>query len=97
MNDWISKQVLLEAIVEKGQSSRRYKLGEIWELNFSEIREVVDSIPSTVFEGSGVEVKVDKKHGVMQIQGLCSNCGKKVGYTVDTFCPNCGMKLDWSD
>ena len=97
MNDWISKQVLLEAIVEKGQSSRRYKLGDIWELNFSEIREVVDSIPSTVFEGSGLEVKVDGKHSVMQIQGLCSNCRKKVEYTVDTFCPNCGMKLDWSD
>lgn len=46
MNDeiYLSKKEILLAIVEKGQSSRRYKLGQTWELNFSEIREAIATI-----------------------------------------------------
>ena len=43
-DDTISRQAAIEALLEKGQSSRRYKLGEIWELNFDEIREVLNSL-----------------------------------------------------
>ena len=48
MNDgiYLSKKEILLAIVEKGQSSRRYKLGEFWELNFEEIREALDDVPA---------------------------------------------------
>lgn len=46
MSDLISRQAAIEALLEKGQSSRRYKLGEIWELNFDEIREVFATVPS---------------------------------------------------
>lgn len=48
MNDgiYLSQKEILLAIVEKGQSSRRYKLGEIWELNFEEIREALDDVPA---------------------------------------------------
>ena len=46
MNDLISREEAVEALLEKGQSSRRYKLGEIWELNFDEIREALATVPS---------------------------------------------------
>lgn len=32
------------ALLEKGQSSKRYRLGEIWELNFDEIREALETL-----------------------------------------------------
>ena len=35
------------ALVEKGQASRRHKLGETWELNCEEIFDALCSIPST--------------------------------------------------
>ena len=45
MDDSISRQATLEALLDKGQHSRRYKLGDIWELNFDEIREVINALP----------------------------------------------------
>lgn len=44
--DLISRQAALEALLDKGQRSRRYKLGDVWELNFDEIREVIDALPA---------------------------------------------------
>ena len=44
-HDLISKRNAYLALVEKGQASRRYKLGETWELNGKEIREVLDALP----------------------------------------------------
>ena len=43
-------KVALE-MVEAGQRSKRYKIGEFWELNGAEIREVIDAAP-TVIEAS---------------------------------------------
>ena len=47
MDDLISRQAAREALLDKGQSSRRYKLGESWELNWLEIEDALSSI-STV-------------------------------------------------
>ena len=46
MDDLISRQATYLALVEKGQASKRYKIGETWELNGEEIREVLDALPS---------------------------------------------------
>lgn len=40
-NDLMTRREVELALLEKGQKSRRYKLGEIWELNFDEIREAL--------------------------------------------------------
>ena len=45
MGDLISRRAVELALVEKGQRSKRYKLGEIWELNYDEIREVLSEVP----------------------------------------------------
>ena len=44
--DAVSRKAVYEAMVEKGQRSRRYRLGETWELNGTEIREALDTVPS---------------------------------------------------
>ena len=44
--DAVSRKAVYDAMVEKGQRSRRYKLGESWELNGTEIREALDTMPS---------------------------------------------------
>ena len=44
--DLIDREAAIEALLEKGQRSKRYRLGEIWELNFDEIREAMATVPS---------------------------------------------------
>ena len=46
MDDLIKRQASVLTLLEKGQKSRRYKVGEIWELNFDEIREALETVPS---------------------------------------------------
>ena len=45
VSDMTSKKAVKLALLEKGQASKRYKLGEIWELNFDEIREALATVP----------------------------------------------------
>ena len=40
-NDLITRREVELVLLEKGQRSRRYKLGDVWELNFDEIREAL--------------------------------------------------------
>lgn len=49
----------IDALVEKEQASRRYKLGQTWELNLSEIHEALDSIPSAQPEQKNEELLPD--------------------------------------
>lgn len=46
MLDLVARGDILDALIEKGQKSKRYKWGESWELNLSEIKEAVESVPS---------------------------------------------------
>ena len=46
MLDLIARGDVLDVLIEKGQKSKRYKWGESWELNLSEIKEAVESVPS---------------------------------------------------
>ena len=65
MDDLISRQATYLALVEKGQASKRYKLGEIWELNGEEIREVLDALPSTQPEQRYIEEELRVfQHGI---------------------------------
>lgn len=45
MSDLISREEAISALLEKGQRSKRYKLGETWELDFDEIREALATVP----------------------------------------------------
>lgn len=46
MSDLIRRDKVLGACTEEAHKAGRYKLGEIWELNYCEIGEAIESIPS---------------------------------------------------
>lgn len=92
MSDLISRQDAIYALLEKGQRSRRYKLGEIWELNFDEIREALATVPSTEKRGKWIphEDEDGEHYG-----DKCSECGEwyVMPYGKTNFCPNCGAYM----
>ena len=45
VGDMVSKKAVELALIEKGWSSKIYKIGEIWELNADEIREALATVP----------------------------------------------------
>lgn len=56
MSDLIRRGDILDALIEKGQKSKRYKWGDRWELNLFEIKEAVESIPSVEPEQKWIPV-----------------------------------------
>ena len=67
MSDLIRREDAINALVEKGQSSKRYKIGDFWELNLSEIKEALDDIPSAEPEMLTIE-EVSNQLGCATIQ-----------------------------
>lgn len=45
MNKIVFLDDVLDALIKKGQESKRYKWGDVWELNGVEIREALDTVP----------------------------------------------------
>lgn len=88
-NDLISRQAAKIAFVEKGQLSRRYKCGEVWELNYEEIRDVLNNLPSVQPEQNAGQWIPNKHTDTV----LCSQCGKCYGDEYN-YCPNCGAKME---
>lgn len=66
-NDLITRREVELVLLEKGQETGRYKWGEQWELNFSEIREALSEYQSEI-----VRCK-DCKH-YMTIHCTCDGC-----------------------
>lgn len=67
MLDLVARGDVLDALIEKGQKSKRYKWGESWELNLTEIKEAVESVSSTYPETIAIE-EVSKELGYTTIQ-----------------------------
>ena len=102
-DDLISRQAAEMALIEKGQHSRRYKWGEIWELNGLEIREVLDNLPSVQpKEKTGhwtiigkVFIPLFRGGYEHELQYKCSECGFEHALPIPkNFCPNCGAKME---
>ena len=47
-NDLITRREVELVLLKKGQETKRYKWGETWELNFSEIREALSEYQSEI-------------------------------------------------
>lgn len=67
MLDLVARGDILDALIEKGQKTNRYKWGENWELNLSEIKEAVESVPSAEPEMITIE-EVSNQLGCATIQ-----------------------------
>ena len=67
MSDLVKRGDILNALIEKGQKSKRYKLGETWELNLSEIKEAIESVPSAYPEIITIE-EISNQLGYTTIQ-----------------------------
>ena len=103
-DDLISRQAAEMALIEKGQNSRRYKWGEIWELNGLEIREVLDNLPSVQpKEKTGKWKQVLARRdddGYILRDYKCTNCfGIILGVPDDyenlpRYCCMCGAKME---
>ena len=107
MSDLIDRQAVFDALIEKGQNSKRYKLGENWELNLPEIIEAINVIPSaeperkTKIEMNWATYFDNMGTAVIHIpySYKCGNCGCQLQRTYDgidiNYCPECGYKLEW--
>lgn len=84
----IDADALKLAVVEEGQRSRRYKIGQTWELNRSEIWTVIDSMPTIEERKPGYLICPNP-------YGKCSECGQLIDIREDyKYCPNCGCKIE---
>ena len=96
----IDADALAMAIVDAGQASKRYKIGDFWELRYTEIKEVMDEQPTVdavpVRHGKWI-VWDEVIAGIYHTVSECSECG----FTTDKMfreemphCPNCGARMD---
>ena len=94
MSDLISRHDAIIALLEKGQKSRRYKVGDIWELNFDEIREALATVPSADPERKkGKWIKTDEREEWYGDIYVCSLCGYRLIDANEKYCPNCGADM----
>ena len=91
-NNYVSKGEVVLALLEKGQHSIRYKLGESWELNLFEIQEAIDGMPTVDMQpvhcGEWLP-RYDDKRGFYFV---CSNCSIISGVKTP-FCFECGANM----
>ena len=96
--DAVSRKAVYDAMVEKGQRSRRYKLGEIWELNGTEIREALDTVPSAQPERTCVNCGRTANNGGWYADGR-TRCPIEEHYALpkDGYCHLWEKRKDWED
>lgn len=90
MKEHIEREAAILALLDKGQRSKRYHLGDVWELNFDEIKEAIASIPAAdvrpVVRGEW------RKIGKTGCIFVCSACDKTFPCKTH-YCPNCGADM----
>ena len=93
-DDLISRQAAEMALIEKEQHSRRYKWGEIWELNGLEIREILDNLPSVQPKEKTGKWLHDQ--GKYKNRWICTECSYRWYFPKEEakYCPNCGAKME---
>lgn len=88
-DDLVRREDVELALLDKGQRSRRYKLGETWELDFTEIREALADVPSAQPEIIHCNACKYWKQTCGEMKGFglgeCDNFGIKL-VTCDGFC-----------
>ena len=108
MAEYVDKEDVILACVEKGQKSKRYKVGEFWELNGSEIREALSDVPAADVAPIKHAKWIDKSSKKLLFGRVlrdrivqCDQCrnyldmdGVNGGRGDANYCPNCGARMD---
>ena len=90
---------LKEEIVEAGQESTRYRIGEFWELNRNEIWKVIDEQPTVEERKKGRWLRYGEDgypNNEDTVFWQCDQCLEQyTGRTmrIPNFCPNCGADM----
>lgn len=100
MADYISRDDVKNALLNKGQHTTRYRLGETWELNFMEILEALDAIPAADVQPVkyGRWEYSEKEYGECAWY-FCSFCDEPAEQLyndeplLSEFCPHCGARM----
>ena len=71
-NDLMTRREVELVLLEKGQRSRRYRLGDVWELNFDEIREALSEYQPKIVRCRDCRKK-DKEECPMYVDYPCTN------------------------
>lgn len=89
----IDADALKNEIVEEGQKSKRYKIGEFWELGRDQIWIVIDKQPTIEKRKTGEWINITNDESLEE-EYECSMCGYELFYSNPTnFCPNCGADM----
>ena len=100
--DLATRRKIEIALLVKGQESRRYKLGETWELNYDEIKEALDELTPSYTKNPMPSAQPERSKGYMKIkvisavdgEGLfCENCDTYCLSPLYNFCPKCGVEF----
>ena len=97
MAEYVDKLDAFLALVEAGQTSKRYKIGEVWHLNGEEIRRALDGVPTADVRPFIQGEWMDGLDG--DLDPWCLNCGGKMPYTKygseweSPYCPSCGAYM----
>ena len=95
----IDADALKEEIVEAGQESTRYRIGEFWELNRDEIWKVIDEQPTVEECKKGRWLRYGEDgypNNEDTVFWQCDQCLEQyTGRTkrIPNFCPNCGADM----
>lgn len=90
---------LKEEIVEAGQESTRYRIGEFWELNRNEIWKVIDEQPTVEERKKGRWLRYGEDgypNNEDTVFWQCDQCLEQyTGRTkrIPNFCPHCGADM----
>ena len=94
MYDLIRRGDVLDALIEKGQKSKRYEWGDRWELNLFEIKEAVESVPSAEPErkkGKWSNYKDEHCCSVCKCVVISECWDDDIRYD---YCPYCGAEME---
>lgn len=89
-NDLITRRDAELVLLEKGQKSRRYRLGDVWELDFNEIREALSEHQSTIvrcrdckdyqkWNGTMICMRLGSYYGSVPPDWFCADAERRDG------------------
>lgn len=95
VGDMVSKKAVELALIEKGWSSKRYKIGENWELNADEIKEALATVPPVYPEQQWIPVNERLPAKKEEQYWICTDTGYQCQCRWTNNCFGIVVSEDW--